>query len=63
MLDHGDRMIEDGRDELGREHLPGESSTVFDGYDDQKLLGGGPRTGAALRELVLDLQPKLANKG
>ncbi len=40
----------------------GASRTVLD-YDDQKLLGGGPRTGAALRELVLDLHPKLANTG
>ena len=40
----------------------GASKTVLD-YDDQKLLGGGPRTGTALRELVLDLHPKLANKG
>lgn len=40
----------------------GASKTVLD-YDDQKLLGGGPRTGAALRGLVLDLHPELDASG
>jgi iron complex transport system substrate-binding protein len=40
----------------------GAAKSVLD-YDDQKLLGGGPRTGAALRELVLDLHPQLARQG
>jgi iron complex transport system substrate-binding protein len=36
----------------------GKERRILD-YDDQKLLGGGPRTGEALRQLVTDLHPRL----
>jgi iron complex transport system substrate-binding protein len=39
----------------------GATRTVL-AYDDQLFLGGGPRTGAALEQFVLDLHPALAKK-
>jgi iron complex transport system substrate-binding protein len=44
----------------GVAQTPAGQARAILAYDDQKLLGGGPRTGSALRDLVLDLHPELA---